>query len=63
MEISSLLEIIVLIAIVLEIFALIRHAQSEKHARTLLENKMEELMKKLDEHITRLEKYVNPKPE
>ena len=50
MELSSLLEIIVLAAIVTEIYSLARHAK--------LEHKIEEHMELLDEHMKRLDDHI-----
>lgn len=51
MELNSLLEIIVLIAIILEIYALFRHAQ--------LEHKVNAHMELLDEHMMQLTKHID----
>jgi hypothetical protein len=50
MEINMLLEIIVLIFIIIEIYSLVRH--------TKLEHRVEEHMELLDEHIKHLDEHV-----
>lgn len=58
MELNSLLEIIVLIAIIVELYSLTRHAKLEQkldeHIKLL-----DEHMKRLDEHITRLDRHLD----
>jgi len=50
MELTTVLELIVLIFIILEIYSLIRHAR--------LEHNVEEHMIVLDEHIRRLDEHI-----
>jgi hypothetical protein len=50
MELTTVLELIVLIFIILEIISLIRHAR--------LEHSVEEHMIVLDEHIRRLDEHI-----
>jgi predicted Holliday junction resolvase-like endonuclease len=50
MEFSMVLELIVLILIIIEIYSLVRHAQ--------LEHRVEEHMTELDEHIRQLDKHI-----
>lgn len=51
MELNALLEIVVLVVILAEIYALFRHAQ--------LEHKVNEHMELLDEHIKQLEEHID----
>jgi predicted Holliday junction resolvase-like endonuclease len=51
MNLTSFLEIIILIIIVIEIYVLTRHAR--------LERKVDKHMKLLDEHMKRLDEHIN----
>ena len=58
MELNSLLEIIVLIAIIVEIYSLARHAKLEHKVDERMEL-LDESMKRLDERIARLNRHLD----
>jgi len=62
MELSALLEIIVLIAIIVEIYSLTRHAKLEHKVDEHMEL-LDRHMKQLDDHIATLERHLGSNPQ